>query len=58
MAPPSANSLANAAHNAAGNKRTASANNPKFPISQADQTHGYIGQLSNIHGQNIPTNTT
>ena len=31
VAPPSANSLANAAHNAAGNKRTASANNPKFP---------------------------
>lgn len=30
VAPPSANSLANAVHNA-GNKRTASANNPKFP---------------------------
>ena len=40
VAPPSANSLTNAAHLAAG-KRTASANNPKFP-GTAEHHGGYV----------------
>ena len=49
IAPPSANSLANVAHNAAGNKRTASANNPKFP-----EHAQYNNNQGGASGQAIP----
>jgi len=55
VAPPSANSLANVAQNAAGNKRTASANNPKFPehSSQNANSAGLGNQLipQQLHAQ-------
>ena len=53
VAPQSANSLANAAQNANGNKRTASANNPKYMDPQFQQQNSlHLHQLGQSAKQN------